>query len=113
MDILASGLDLTAGAPPPLEIILSPRAAAVTGTVQNTKTGNAAPGATVVLIPQEKERRDQQNYYKMIMSDQLGAFSLTGVPPGEYKLYAWEDIEAGAYMDPDVLKAQSRARASR
>ena len=58
-----------------------------------------------MLIPQEKERRVQQGYYKMIVSDQLGAFSLTGIlPPGEYKVYAWEDIEAGAYMDPDVLK---------
>ncbi len=104
VDILASGLDLTGGAPAPLEIVLSPRAAAVTGTVQNPKTGNAVPGATVVLIPQEKERRDQQAYYKTIVSDQLGAFSVTGIAPGEYKVYAWEDIENGAYMDPDVLK---------
>ena len=24
--------------------------------------------------------------------------------PGEYKVYAWEDLEAGAYMDPDFMK---------
>ena len=33
-----------------------------------------------------------------------GAFSLTGLTPGEYKAYAWEDIEIGAYMDPDFMK---------
>jgi Carboxypeptidase regulatory-like domain len=104
-DVLASGLDLTAGAPPALlEIVVSPRAANVAGTVQNAKTGNTAPGAMVVLVPQEKERREQQSYYKQMVSDQLGAFSLAGVPPGEYKVYAWEDIESGAWMDPDVLK---------
>ena len=39
-----------------------------------------------------------------MITDQVGAFSLAGVPPGEYKAYAWEDIESGAWMDPDVLK---------
>ena len=24
--------------------------------------------------------------------------------PGEYKVYAWEDVEMGAYMDPDFMK---------
>jgi hypothetical protein len=26
------------------------------------------------------------------------------IEPGEYKAYAWEDVEMGAYMDPDFLK---------
>lgn len=105
-DVLVSGLDLSGGGPPPpLEIVVSSRAASVTGSALNEKTGSPAPGATVVLVPQEKERRDQQSYFKMIVTDQHGAYSLTGVPPGEYKAYAWEDIEPGAYMDPDVMKA--------
>jgi hypothetical protein len=104
VDILANGLDLTSGAPAALEVVISPRAAAVTGTVQNQKTGNPAPGATVVLIPQEKTRREQQSFYKMVVADQHGAFSLTGVPPGDYKAFAWEDLDPGAYMDPDFVK---------
>jgi protocatechuate 3,4-dioxygenase beta subunit len=105
-DVLASGLDLSGGAPPaPLDIVVSPRAATVTGTVQNEKTGNASPGATVVLIPQQKERRDQQYYTRNVAADQQGAFSFTGVPPGEYRIYAWEDVETGAWFDPDFLKS--------
>jgi hypothetical protein len=104
-DILASGLDLTSGAAPEsIDVVISPRGAAVTGTVQNEKTGNPAPGAMVVLIPQEKERREQQTYVKLINADQSGAFSLSGIAPGEYRLYAWEDVEPGAYLDPDFLK---------
>ena len=26
------------------------------------------------------------------------------VEPGEYKIYAWEDVEFGAYQDPDFVK---------
>ena len=24
--------------------------------------------------------------------------------PGEYKVYAWEDVESSAWMDPDFMK---------
>src|SRR4029453_9219013 len=60
--VLKSGLDLTSGASITIDIVVSLRAATVSGTVQNPKTTNPAPGATVVLIPQEKERREQQAY---------------------------------------------------
>jgi hypothetical protein len=102
-DVLVSGLDVS-GAPPKVDIVISPNAAAVTGAVQNPKTSAAAPGATVVLIPQEKERHERQSYYRIAIADQNGSYMFKGLTPGEYKAYAWEDLEAGAYMDPDVMK---------
>ena len=29
---------------------------------------------------------------------------MPGLTPGDYKAYAWEDIEMGAYMDPEFMK---------
>lgn len=29
---------------------------------------------------------------------------MRNVARGDYKLFAWEDIEPGAYNDPDVLR---------
>lgn len=26
------------------------------------------------------------------------------VPPGDYKLFVWEDLEPGAYNDPDFIR---------
>jgi hypothetical protein len=98
VDLLSTGLDLTAGAGvgAPLELVVSSRGATISG---------ASPsGSTVVLVPQEKERRDQQYFYKTSIADQNSAYSLTGIPPGAYKLYAWEDVDPGAWMDPDFLK---------
>lgn len=103
-DVLLSGLDVSSGAASRVDVVISPNAAAVTGAVQNPKTGNASPGATVVLIPREKERQEQPSYYKFTISDQNGSFTFKGLTPGEYKAYAWEDLEAGAYMDQDVMK---------
>ena len=102
-DVLASGLDVSKGPTGAIDIVLSPKAGQVEGSVQNDKQ-QPATGATVVLIPQEKERADQMAYYKTVTSDQYGRFAIKSVDPGEYKVYAWEDLEAGAYMDPDFMK---------
>ena len=80
-DVLASGLDLSAGsAPASLAVMVGPRGATVSGVVQPA-------GATVVLIPQD-ERRALSFFYKTAVADANGAFSLAGVAPGDYLLYA-------------------------
>ena len=97
-----AGLDL-ARAGGSLEILLSPTAGTVTGLVQNDQQQPAA-GASVVLIPQEPERRDQAQYYKTATADDAGQFTLKNISPGQYRVYAWTEIESGAYMDPDVIR---------
>jgi len=37
------------------------------------------------MVPQEKERRDQMQYYKTVTTDQYGRFTLKNLDPGEYK----------------------------
>jgi protocatechuate 3,4-dioxygenase beta subunit len=103
-DVMVSGLDLTRGTPAPVEIVVSPKAGLLTGTVQNPNTGMPVPGATVVLTPQEPERRGRREYYRTITTDQNGAYTLKGLIPGQYLALAWEDLEPGAYLDPDLPK---------
>ena len=57
-----------------------------------------------MLVPQEKERLQQQQYYKTVTTDQNGSYTLKSLSPGEYKAFAWEDLEPAAYMDPDFMK---------
>ena len=36
---------------------------------------------------------------------QQGSFTISGIAPGAYKLYAWEDVDTNAVRyDPDFLK---------
>lgn len=100
-DVLANGLNLLNGTPSNVEIVLSPDAAEATGIVQNPKTQQPMPGATVVLIPTERNRLDQ---HKTTTTDQSGSFRIRSITPGEYKAYAWDSIEPGAYFDPDFVK---------
>jgi hypothetical protein len=55
-----------------------------------------------VLVP-GKQRRQFYNLYKDVKTDQAGDFILTGIAPGDYELFAWNDVEDGEWEDPDFL----------
>ncbi len=101
-DSLDAGLDLTRGAAGVLDIVVSPAGGQVEGTVADPK-GQLSSGATVVLVP-DAPRREQSAFFKTASSDTAGHFNIQGIAPGEYKLFAWEDVESGAYQDPEFLK---------
>ena len=102
-DVLEEGLDLSLGPPSgPLEITISAAGGRIDGAVL-TEEDKAFGGATVVLVP-EGRRREESRYYKTTTTDQNGGFTLRGIPPGDYKLFAWEEIERGAYQDSAFLR---------
>jgi hypothetical protein len=43
--------------------------------------------------------------YSIATTDDFGRFSLSGLPPGNFKLFAWETVPATDYTDPDFLRA--------
>lgn len=102
-NIQLAGLEVTGSSPEPVEIVVSPRAGQIGGAVQNP-AGQPAPEAVVALVPQEKERRDSAAYYRQATTDAGGRFTFKDLPPGSYKVFAWDDVESGAWMDPDFLK---------
>ncbi|MBI5086969.1 MAG: carboxypeptidase regulatory-like domain-containing protein [Acidobacteria bacterium] len=103
-DVLYSGVDLTSRAPAEVEILVSPKAGLVFGVVRNPDANQPAPGATVVLVPNDKQRLAIPAFYHQAASDQRGRFNFKNVAPGDYKVYAWEDVESTAWMDPEFMK---------
>jgi protocatechuate 3,4-dioxygenase beta subunit len=102
-DLTASGVDIN-GASVVLDVLVSPNAGAVEGAINDPRTDKPFPGATVVLIPRTVERSD---LYQRTTTDQEGHFRVRNVVPGEYKVYAWEDVPAWAWMDPDFMRTMS------
>ncbi len=101
-DALESSLSVAGGQPPGgLELVVSPAGGRIDGTVLNEQ--RTFSGARIVLVP-EPRRRGLPQFYKTTTTDQNGQFTLRGIPPGEYRLFAWEEVELGAYQDPDFLR---------
>ena len=99
-DFTSSNVDLSTGGNGVLSIFLSAAGGQLTGVVADDKQKPAA-GAIVVLIPSQRRRSD---LYRNTLSDIGGRFSLRGIAPGDYKLFAWQGIDKGAYQDPDFLQ---------
>ena len=100
-DVLEVGITVTRGhSPPPLDLVLSTGAGRMDGTVESDD--QPVPGASVVLVPDGKWR-GQPNYYRQSVADQLGRFAMRNIIPGDYTLFAWEQIDRGAYFDPEFL----------
>ena len=48
------------------------------------------------MVPAARNRID---LYKTASTDQYGRFTFSNVAPGDYRVFAWEDIPPGVYMD--------------
>ncbi|HXB71773.1 MAG TPA: carboxypeptidase-like regulatory domain-containing protein [Candidatus Acidoferrales bacterium] len=102
-DVTESGIDLSSGAPnAALEVVVSANGGQIDGSVENDKSEPAA-NAMVTLVPPGARRT--RTFFKNVPTGADGHFTITGVAPGSYKLYAWEDVEINAVLyDPDFLR---------
>ena len=88
-----------------LEIGVSQAASHIEGQVVG-----GAQGATVVLAPVDREGRTDYALYRREVSLEDGKFSMTGIAPGKYILFACEELDADSWQDPKVVQAfESRA----
>ncbi|HKE29750.1 MAG TPA: carboxypeptidase-like regulatory domain-containing protein [Bryobacteraceae bacterium] len=101
-DITEEGLSISGSAKVQIEIVVAKDGAQIEGTVVN-KEEKPVAGATVVLVP-EPRLRTRAGLFKDRTTDQSGRFRMEAVPPGTYKLFAWDDVEPGFWWDPDFLK---------
>src|SRR5208282_2299480 len=106
--ITDAGFTVQAGTDLSLELTMSSRVARLSGVVLDA---NSLPafGATVVLIPNPPQRGAVEKY-KSATTDQNGKFTMTGLTPGDYKVFSWDFVEEseGEYdddwFDPEWLK---------
>jgi len=101
-DVLNEGLHLEAAPRRNLEIVISTNGGVLDGSVLDA---DASPRAnvTIVAVPSAPRRR-RGDLYKYVSTDDEGRFVLTGLAPGDYKLFAFERVEEGAWQDAEFIK---------
>ena len=97
-NLLETGITVGRGTSVTLDFTLSPGLAQVEGTVME---GNETRGGVSVVLVPEGSRRAYPRFFRQAVTDQSGRFALRAVPPGDYKLFAAEDISVGYFMDSD------------
>jgi hypothetical protein len=105
VDVLNGGLHLEKAPGAPLEIVLGAHSGAISGSVVNNQ-GQPAGDVSVVLLPDVRRRMD---LYKSTNTDPSGRFQFDHVPPGDYKIFAWTDIDTDAWYDAGFMRNYENA----
>ena len=90
-----------------LEIVLSMNAAILDGTVldENRKPINNTP---VALVP-AAAHRNGLDLYRIAWTDEFGRFQFESIRPGDYLLFAREDVDPNLLRDPDFAERNESA----
>jgi hypothetical protein len=105
-DVLDAGVHFVAGSEPlQMEVILGTNAGALEGRALNDKS-QPVDAAVVGLVPASPSARGfRTDMYKTTSTDSTGKFEIRGLPPGDYKVFAWEDVDKGAIIDQDFIRS--------
>lgn len=81
----------------PLEVVIGVSRGALEGIV-----ANGPADCLVVLVPDVRRRTD---LYKTTSTDSSGRFRFDRIPPGDYKVFAWQEVDDEAWYDPEFMRA--------
>lgn len=103
-DILRSGLHVTKSVESPVQIVVSSDGGTISGRVLD---GAMRPfsNATVALVPDAPDLRRRSDLYRNATSDASGNFILKAIPPGSYKLFAWDWAPPDSWQNADFIRA--------
>ena len=102
VDVLDSGMSLSEAPRGRLDIVVGLDSGSVDAYVVDLRN-NPVEGVTVVLVPTEPRRR-RSDLYKSETSNESGGVRFDGVAPGDYKVFAWEDVPRGAWQFGEFIR---------
>ena len=109
LSVFDSGFEFGREPIPPLQVSLRSGAATVEGTVRDGSNRPIA-NATVVVIPPDN-RRENRALYKTAQSDAAGKYTVRGIAPGNYKIFAFEGLAGGEFYNSRFLsRYESRGK---
>jgi hypothetical protein len=102
VDVLNDGLHLDSSVQTPLEIVVAGDMGTLEGVVINAQK-YPEPNVVAALVPVGGHRR-RFDLYQDVRTDLEGHFQFEHVPPGDYSVYSWEDVEPTAWMNSNFMK---------
>jgi len=103
-NVLYDDITVAAGQSYPLEVSLRDDSASLTATLRGDNARQQR--ATLIVVPQTHSKSSP------LAMGGSGTYTLTGLPPGEYLVFAFDRIEGLEYSNPDALEPYASQAAS-
>jgi hypothetical protein len=103
VDVLENGVVLTGAPPGPLQVVIGTKSGTITGSVKNAED-NPVPLVTVALVPTSPSRQGKGQWYRTMQTDKDGNFTLSNLPPGEFRLFSWNEVPTQAWMNAAFMQ---------
>jgi protocatechuate 3,4-dioxygenase beta subunit len=84
-----------------LDVVVSSHAGQLEGNLFD-KAQKPVPGAQVTIVP--TLYRARRELYRTAITDTNGHFTIASVTPGDYKAFAWDELEPFSYFDADFIR---------
>jgi hypothetical protein len=101
-DVLTADMVIGPKSPTTLKIVISTQGAKLEGDLAGDPLKDGAR-ATILLAPARKISR-ALSFFHTKVTDAKGHFSMDSLSPGQYNVFAFEDLAPDAYLDPEFLK---------
>jgi hypothetical protein len=102
IDVLSRGVTLPPTTAASLVMVIASDSGDVSGVVTNDSS-QPAESTFVVLTPAVSGVL-RPDLYKTVNTDSNGRFHISGIAPGNYRVFAWKDLESRAWFDPNFMK---------
>jgi len=102
-DLLNGRLRLDRPPESPIEIVVATDPGSLSGRVLSSAQA-PAQGVTVVLMPEVERRLFRGDLFKMTTADEAGRYSFENIPPGDYRVFAWDNVQDRAWQDPAFMQ---------
>jgi hypothetical protein len=108
-DVLKDGLHVDSLRPETVEIVIGSNPGTLDGVIVDARRQPDA-NAVLVLAP-DPSNWQRLELYMNGYTDKAGRFHLENIPPGDYTVFAWNDVEPFAWQNPAFLqKYESRGQ---
>lgn len=101
-DVLHEEMELRDQSSDVLTVVVSTAAAEVTGEVEKAESGQVQPA--IVLFAPAVHQFSTIQFYRTAYTGPDGKFRFGGLPPGNYRVFAFEKLEFNAWQDAEFLK---------
>lgn len=87
-----------------VSIVMTDRYTEVSGTVLDSG-GSGVPGIAVIAFSTDPQQwQPQSRFIQSVRTGSSGSYQLRGLPPGDYRIIATDDVEQGEWFDPSFLE---------